>query len=95
MVIVTVKSNPKPEFKDKFLKVFNEVAREVRQEEGCMEYHIYQKNLESTDLFVFERWESRAHLDAHLKTEHMANFFEKTSDWFQTEKEFKIYDVKK
>lgn len=94
MVIVTVKSNPKPEFKSDFLKAFNEVAREVRQEEGCMEYQIYQKDKDSTDLFVFERWESRDHLDAHLKTDHMAKFFEKTGDWFAEEKELKIYEVK-
>ena len=94
MIIVTVKSNPKPEFKDEFLKAFNEVAKEVRQENGCIEYNIYQKNVECADLFVFERWESREHLDAHLKTEHMAMFFEKTSDWFQEEKELNIYDIK-
>lgn len=94
MVIVTVKSNPKPEFKNEFLNEFNNVAQEVRKEEGCIEYEIYQKNPKGTDLFVFERWESREHLDAHLKTNHMTKFFEKTSDWFQEEKELKIYEVK-
>lgn len=94
MVIVTVKSNPKPEFKDEFLKAFNEVSKEVHKEDGCIEYEIYQKNPESTALFVFERWESREHLDAHLKTDHMLKFFEKTGDWFAEEKELIIYDVK-
>lgn len=90
MVIVTVKSTPKSEFKSNFLIEFNEVALKVRKEEGCLEYEIYQKE---ADLFVFERWESRDALDAHLKTEHMAEFFSKTADWFESEKELKIYQV--
>lgn len=94
MIIVTVKSNPKPEYKDEFLKAFSEVSKEVHKEEGCIEYQIYQKDNANTDLFVFERWESRAHLDAHLKTVHMAKFFEKTGDWFADEKELNIYEIK-
>jgi quinol monooxygenase YgiN len=93
MIIVTVKSNPKVEFKNEFLIEFNKVAQEVRKEKGCIEYGIYQKDLERTDLFVFERWESREALDAHLKTSHMREFFEKTGIWFASEKELKIYEV--
>jgi quinol monooxygenase YgiN len=69
------------------------VAKLVREEDGCIEYQIYQKDLESSDLFVFERWESREALDAHLKTKHMAEFFETTGSWFESEKELKIYEV--
>ena len=72
---------------------FKDVTKTVRTEVGCIEYEIYQKNTESNDLFVFERWESREALDAHLKTKHMAEFFEKTGDWFDSEKELKIYEV--
>lgn len=93
MIIVTVRSNPKVEFKNEFLVEFNKVAQEVRKEKGCIEYVIYQKDLESTDLFIFERWESREALDAHLKTEHMLKFFDKTGEWFASEKELKIYEV--
>ena len=80
MVIVTVKSTPKTEFKNDFLTAFKDVAKTVRTEVGCIEYEIYQKNTESNDLFIFERWESREALDAHLKTKHMAEFFEKTGN---------------
>jgi quinol monooxygenase YgiN len=93
MIIVTVKSNPKVEFKNEFLLEFNKVAQEVRKEKGCIEYEIYQKDQESSNLFVFEKWESRVSLDAHLKTEHMLNFFDKTGEWFASEKELKIYEV--
>ena len=93
MIIVTVKSNPKLEFKNEFLREFNYVAKLVREETGCIEYGIYQKNMESSDLFIFERWESRQALNAHLQTEHMAHFFEKTGSWFETEKELNVYEV--
>ncbi|MBI9054220.1 MAG: antibiotic biosynthesis monooxygenase [Bacteroidales bacterium] len=93
MIIVTVKSNPKPEFKIDFLNEFNNIAKTVREEQGCIEYQIYQKDKDSSDLFVFERWESRDALDAHLKTKHMIEFFETTGSWFELEKELKIYEV--
>lgn len=94
MVIVTVKSNPRPEFKENFIQAFNEVSLLVHKEEGCLEYKIYQKNATSTELFVFERWETREALDAHLATEHMKAFFTKTDKWFDGEKELLVYEVK-
>lgn len=94
MIIVTVKASPKSEHKQDFLEVFNEVSKIVYQEEGCIEYEIYQKDENSNKLFLFERWESQAALDAHLKTKHMQEFFSKTGSWFDTENDMQIYEVK-
>ena len=93
MVIVEVKSTPNAGFKKKFLNEFNKVAITVRKEVGCLEYEIYQKDFESLDIFIFERWESKEALDAHLKTNHMLAFFAKTEDWFDLEKELRVYEV--
>ena len=93
MVIVTVKITPKSEFKNEFLKEFNKVAISVRKEDGCIEYEIFQKDPESSEFFIFERWESQEALDAHLKTTQMTEYFTRTENWFDSEKELKIYQV--
>ena len=42
-----------------------------RAEDGCIDY-AYAQDLIDPGLFrVIERWESRAHLAAHLKTQHI------------------------
>ncbi|MCT4647416.1 MAG: antibiotic biosynthesis monooxygenase [Carboxylicivirga sp.] len=94
MVIVTVKASPKSEHKQDFLNAFNAVSETVYQEDGCLEYEIYQKDAVSSDVFLFERWESQAALDAHLATSHMKEFFEKVSPWFQGENDMQTYEVK-
>ena len=93
MVIVTVKTTPKSEFKNEFLQEFNKVASSVRKEDGCIEYEIFQKTPEGLEFFIFERWESQEALDAHLKTSHMSEYFTRTENWFDSEKELKIYQV--
>lgn len=89
MIIVTVKTTPKSEYKQEYIKQFNEIATVVRQETGCLEYELYQKDAENPEVFIFERWDSKEHLDAHLKSEHMIQFFSYTSSWFEK----KVMDV--
>jgi quinol monooxygenase YgiN len=46
----------------------------TRKEEGCIEYKLQQDN-ESPGVFIFyETWESSAHLDKHMNTDHFKNF---------------------
>jgi quinol monooxygenase YgiN len=94
MIVVTVKASPKGEYKQDFLDAFNKVSPLVYKEEGCLEYEIYQKDDGGNNLFLFERWESKQALDAHLKTKHMQEFFAKTGLWFETENDMQIYEVK-
>ena len=93
MIIVTVRSKIKPEYTNQYLNEFKKVSIDVRDERGCLEYELYQKNIENSEFFLFERWETREMLDAHLKSTHMNDFIAKTEDWFEA-KEIKIYEVK-
>ena len=44
----------------------------TRAEEGCLNYDLH-RDLEDPGCFCFhENWESQAHLDRHLKTDHIA-----------------------
>jgi len=92
MVIVTVNSKTKPEYQENYLQEFSETAKEVRSEDGCLEYELYRKDSDGCEFFLFERWESKNHVEIHLKTQHMIDFLNKTQDWFES-KDVKIYEV--
>lgn len=90
MVIVTVKWNIKEEKLSEFLDIFSELAPIVHNEGGCIEYKLY-KELDNSDCFLFEKWESKEHLDAHLKTEHMKIFFAQTKDFFSPASDISVF----
>ena len=93
MIIVTVKSITKSEYTVQYYNEFKSVSEEVKAEDGCLEYELYQKNEKSNEFFLFERWETREKLNAHLKTKHMTEFIANTENWFES-KDIKIYEVK-
>lgn len=59
------------ENKATFLKMAEELVACTRKEAGCLEYTL-TANPENENMLVYiERWESQAHLDAHMQSEHM------------------------
>ena len=42
----------------------------TREEEGCIEYDLYENADVQGEFTFFEKWTSREALDEHLKTEH-------------------------
>jgi|APHig6443718053_1056840.scaffolds.fasta_scaffold15149_2 quinol monooxygenase YgiN len=93
MIIVTIKATPILSFKQEYINQFRKIAEVVRKENGCLEYEIYQKEADTPELFIFERWSSKEALDAHLQSEHMIHFFSHTSSWFAKNKEMDIYQL--
>lgn len=93
MIIVTVKSKLLDKHKEDYMKEFKHIANEVRNENGCLEYELYENNPDNAEFFLFERWESKNHVEVHLKTNHMIQFIAKTERWFES-KEVNIYEVK-
>ncbi len=55
-----------------YLEMAREMVDETRKEDGCYEFSLVSSTVpgKETEFLYFERWESRAHLDAHLKCEH-------------------------
>ncbi|MEY4721880.1 MAG: hypothetical protein RIQ46_1605 [Pseudomonadota bacterium] len=52
------------------------VIAATRAEDGCLAYAYAQDVLEPGLFRISERWESRAHLDAHLAAPHMKTWAE-------------------
>lgn len=42
----------------------------TRNEEGCCEYRLHQDTADPAVFIFYENWESSAHLEQHVKTEH-------------------------
>lgn len=55
-------------------KAILEMVRKSRAEDGCLDYTFARDLADPDTLVVFERWRDRAALDAHGRSEHMANF---------------------
>lgn len=72
-----------PGHREDFLKEFAQVTVPVRKEEGCIEYGAavdtvtdipVQESLGENFVMIVEKWESLAHLKAHLVAPHMADY---------------------
>ena len=68
-VVATVKA--KAGFEDEVGKTLAKLIEPTLKEEGCINYDLH-RSIEDSSIFVFhENWESKAHLDRHLETEHI------------------------
>ena len=92
-VIATIELNPGT--RDAFLNEFRQIVAPVRAEAGCLDYGPTVDAV--TDLpvqvpnradvvTVVERWESLAHLQAHLAAPHMIAYRPKVKDFVHSVK---------
>ncbi|MFE6026723.1 putative quinol monooxygenase [Streptomyces niveus] len=66
MLIVAGKGYVDPEDRAAFLAGFEAAQRRARSEPGCLDYVVAADPVEPGRVNVYERWESRVHLAAHL-----------------------------
>lgn len=52
------------------IKLYEELVKESRKEEGCIEYNLYQDKNDKSILTVFEKWENEEALEKHKNSEH-------------------------
>jgi quinol monooxygenase YgiN len=68
---VVARFDAKPGKREELKQMLAGLVPPTRQESGCIAYELLQ-NSENPDDFTFvEEWESKAHLDKHLKTPHL------------------------
>lgn len=56
--------------------IMHKVMEATRAEAGCIEYNYAEDILDPGLIRVSELWKSRAHLEAHFRTPHMATWVE-------------------
>lgn len=74
MVTVAGSIPVKPECREAAVAACAVMAAATKPEAGCLMYDFYCDLADPCRLFVFEEWESRAALDVHTATPHMAAF---------------------
>jgi quinol monooxygenase YgiN len=80
-VIAEIRTRPGQHHRQAVLDAFAKIIPTVLEEEGCYGYaplidHNAQVAFQTTapdSIFMVEKWESVAHLEAHLSTPHMKN----------------------
>ena len=70
MIFAIATIHVKPGTQDACIAAAQACLAETRKEPGCISYDLHASVTEAGKLVFVERWESRAHLDAHTKTPH-------------------------
>ncbi len=55
---------------DEFISIFKEMIEPTKDEQGCIQYEMYQDEDNPALLIVLEQWNCREDFDRHLESEH-------------------------
>lgn len=64
-----------------------------RAEAGCLEYSYAEDVLDPGLMHINELWDTRAHLQAHFRSDHIANWRAHWADLEISERRLKLYEV--
>ena len=67
----------------------------TRAEQGCILYELLQNTDDPTDFTFVEEWTGAEALEAHLKTDHIANVLSKVGEFTVGDAEIRTYHLVK
>jgi quinol monooxygenase YgiN len=65
-------------------QAFERLVEPTHNEPGCILYALHQGADDPARLVFIERWASQEDLDAHLKSDHVADVLQRADELFQT-----------
>lgn len=89
MIQVIASVSLKPQMKDTYLAGLKTVLKDIRAEEGCISYEVFedldiglgaQRQTSPDKVTIVEQWRDKDCLQAHLQAAHMAEYREKVKD---------------
>ena len=72
-------------------EAFKALVEPTHGESGCILYALHQGADDPARLAFIERWASREELDAHLKSDHIAEVLQRVDELFQTS-DIRVYN---
>ncbi len=78
---------------EEYIETARELVTLTREEAGCLQYSLCQDTQTPNILSFVEQWESRAHLQAHMETEHFQRLVPLLATFNEKEGELNIYDM--
>jgi len=70
----------KPNFVDKLKAELLEVIDTTRAEEGCLQYELYQDNVDPTHFMFYENWENHELWQKHMNTDYFKDSMKATEE---------------
>lgn len=70
MIYVVAKNYANPENLEQIHKLYEELVKLTREEEGCIQYELFSDVKSPEKLTMIETWETREMLDRHLNSDH-------------------------
>lgn len=83
-IVVVGAFTAKPGREEDAKQAFERLIEPTHREAGCILYALHQGADDPARLAFIERWASREELDAHLKSEHIADVLQRVEELFQT-----------
>lgn len=77
---------------EKVIKLYEELVRETRKEEGCIKYELYQDEKDSNILAVIEEWKDRECLNRHMSSEHFVRIVPMIRELTSEKSDMNIYN---
>ncbi|WML37445.1 putative quinol monooxygenase [Clostridium sp. OS1-26] len=77
---------------EEVIKLYEELVRETRKEEGCIKYELYQDEKDPRVLAVIEEWESKDVLERHMNSEHFTRIVPMIGELAEKKKDMNIYN---
>ena len=91
MIVVTAKLLFKSDKLDEAKTLLKELISETNLEDGCIEYKSYKSNSLENDILISEKWESKEHLDKHMKTKHFIEILPQLANLCEKDPEIETY----
>ncbi len=76
MVVVSVWYKLKPGCRESLMDAVRNNVEATRKEPGNIKYEHFKSVEDEQEMFVFEVWESKKYLEAHINAEHYLKFSE-------------------
>jgi quinol monooxygenase YgiN len=72
VIIVIARFRPRPDRRDEFVALLEEVQAASRADDGCLHYGYYTEITDPLSLIAVEEWQDQEALAAHLRQPHVA-----------------------
>ena len=82
-----------PEKVDEVKAILIALVEPTCQEEGCIKYELLQNSTDPTDFTFVEEWTSKAALDNHLASTHIAIASDQLEGLITTEPDIRLYKL--
>lgn len=83
----------KAENVDDFINAAQTIIKSSNEEEGCIEYNLFQSPYERTGFVFVEKYTGQAAIDFHFGQPYFKEFGSTIANWTQSPADIKIYDL--